>query len=279
MAAVVVCGGLGCIKRDVVPLGLAHARASERLRQATTDCSKDLTRSASLASLATSGSLNSLNYDDVGPTKAIDENDLDQTNYYELLGLEKSGIGVDSDLVKRAYHKALLLYHPDKGSAKYDSDTVFLAVQKAYDILSDKTKRRAYDSTNEFDDTIPSGEPVEDFYATYGPVFRANARFAEKLPVPDLGDADSSEKSVEAFYAYWVRFESWRDFDLETQTNEIHEEMDRRARGVPSCRGFFFDPRCSAQVREAPHEEGEREARGETQARGDGAYHIISGTI
>ena len=24
-----------------------------------------------------------------------------------------------------------------------------------------------------------------------------------------------------------MRFESWRDFDLETQTNEIHEEMDR----------------------------------------------------
>ena len=229
MATVVICGGLGCIKRDVVPLGLAHALASERLRQATTDCSKDLTRSASLASLATSGSLNSLNDDDVGPTKAIDEADLDQTNYYELLGLEKSGIGVDSDMVKRAYHKALLLYHPDKGSAKYDTDAVFLAVQKAYDILSDKTKRRAYDSTNEFDDTIPSGDHEDgfDFYATYGPVFRANARFAEKLPVPDLGDADSSERSVEAFYAYWVRFESWRDFDLETQTNEIHEEMDR----------------------------------------------------
>ena len=49
-------------------------------------------------------------------------------------------------MVKRAYHKALLLYHPDKGSAKYDTDAVFLAVQKAYDILSDKTKRRAYDS-------------------------------------------------------------------------------------------------------------------------------------
>ena len=93
MATVVICGGLGCIKRDVVPVGLAHALASERLRQATTDCSKDLTRSASLASLATSGSLNSLNDDDVGPTKAIDENDLEQTNYYELLGLEKSGIG------------------------------------------------------------------------------------------------------------------------------------------------------------------------------------------
>jgi DnaJ family protein C protein 2 len=229
MATVVICGGLSCKARDVVPLGLAHALASERLRQATTDCSKDLTRSASLASLATSGSLNSLNDDDVGPTKAIDENDLDQTNYYELLGLEKSGIGVDSELVKRAYHKALLLYHPDKGSAKYDTDAVFLAVQKAYDILSDKTKRRAYDSTNEFDDTIPSGDHEDgfDFYATYGPVFRANARFAEKLPVPDLGDADSSERSVEAFYAYWVRFESWRDFDLETQTNEIHEEMDR----------------------------------------------------
>ena len=58
-------------------------------------------------------------------------------------------------------------------------------------------------ATNEFDDTIPSGDHEDgfDFYATYGPVFRANARFAEKLPVPDLGDADSSERSVEAFYA------------------------------------------------------------------------------
>ena len=107
------------------PAGPRAPLASERCLRRSTDCSKDLQRSASLASLATSGSLNSLNDDDVGPTKAIDENDLDQTNYYELLGLEKSGIGVDADLVKGAYHKALLLYHPDKGSAKYDTDAVF----------------------------------------------------------------------------------------------------------------------------------------------------------
>ena len=229
-----ICSGLRFTSREVVPVGRAHSLASERLRQATTDCSKDaLARSASLASLASHGSLASLRSegDDVGPTKAIDEADLDDTNYYQLLGLEKSGIGVDADLVKRAYHKALLLYHPDKGSAKYETDAVFLAVQKGYDILKDKTKRRAYDSTNEFDDTIPKGnegdQPNFDFYATYGPVFRANARFAEKMPVPELGDANSEEKDVENFYAYWVRFESWRDFDLETQSKEVHEEMDR----------------------------------------------------
>ena len=47
--------------------------------------------------------------DDVGPTVAITEDQLDATNYYELLGLEKAGSGVYTDMVNRAYHKALLL--------------------------------------------------------------------------------------------------------------------------------------------------------------------------
>ncbi|EGB10067.1 hypothetical protein AURANDRAFT_6669, partial [Aureococcus anophagefferens] len=165
---------------------------------------------------------------------------LKKTNYYQLLGLEKSGVGVDTDLVKRAYHKALLIYHPDKAGADAngkkkakEGDAVFLAVQKAYDILSDKTKRRAYDSTNAFDETIPSGKEASeqgeafDFFATYGPVFASNARFAEKLPAPELGGADALEADVDAFYAYWVRFESWRDFGLEAREHDPDAAEDR----------------------------------------------------
>ena len=39
---------------------------------------------------------------------------------------------------------------------------MFLTIQNAYAILSDPVKRRAYDSTNEFDDTIPTGREATE---------------------------------------------------------------------------------------------------------------------
>ena len=240
-----VFGGLRCSTSSFEVIGRGHALACEELRQATTDCAaRPSMPTGEKKKKGSKGSLGSV--DDVGPTVVISEKQLKKTNYYELLGLEKSGVGVDLDMVKRAYHKALLLYHPDKKGANEEvgatkkkkkaaggDDAVFLAVQKAYDILSDKTKRRAYDSTNKFDETIPTGKEAAelgeafDFFATYGPVFRSNARFAEKLPVPDLGDATSDEKAVDAFYNYWVRFESWRDFGLEAREHDPDAAEDR----------------------------------------------------
>ena len=233
-----VFGGLRCSSIDVAPIGRGQALYAEELRQATTECAARPTPLAAAAKKKSKGSL--AGGDDVGPTVAITEKQLKKTNYYQLLGLEKSGVGVDTDMVKRAYHKALLIYHPDKAGADAngkkkakEGDAVFLAVQKAYDILSDKTKRRAYDSTNAFDETIPSGKEASeqgeafDFFATYGPVFASNARFAEKLPVPELGGADAAEADVDAFYAYWVRFESWRDFGLEAREHDPDAAEDR----------------------------------------------------
>ncbi|KAJ1448161.1 hypothetical protein M885DRAFT_471370 [Pelagophyceae sp. CCMP2097] len=183
----------------------------------------------------------------VGPTRVISEDELDSHNHYELLGLEPFGIGVDDDMVRRAYHKALLLYHPDKirgenepgpaaAAGDDEQDAVFLAVQKAYQILSKQETRRAFDSTNKFDETIPSGREAADqgakfdFYATYGAVFRSNARFAENVkeaPPPDLGDGEALEVDVDAFYEYWYTFESWRDFSLEAREHDPDAAEDR----------------------------------------------------
>lgn len=132
------------------------------------------------------------------------------------------GISVGPEQVKRAYRKALLLYHPDK-TGRGDEDEVFLGIQKAENTLSDVTKRRAYDSQNEFDDEIPSGEVLPkgvDFYALYGPVFHSNGRFAVHVPVVALGDAESDDAHLFAFYKYWENFESWRDFTLSNQEHD-----------------------------------------------------------
>jgi DnaJ domain len=90
--------------------------------------------------------------------------------YYELLGFDKYGTGVNEDSLKKAYRKAVLKYHPDKVGAgvadEGEEDEVFISMQKAYDTLTDLTKRRAYDSSLEFDDTIPdeSAGKGEDFF-------------------------------------------------------------------------------------------------------------------
>ena len=46
----------------------------------------------------------------------------------------------------------------------------------------------------------------------YDKVFKRNARFAVKKPVPEIGDMNTPIDQVNRFYDYWVKFESWRDF-------------------------------------------------------------------
>ena len=145
---------------------------------------------------------------------ALDADDLLELNLYERLGLQRLGEGVGIAEIKLAYHKALLLYHPDK-TGKGEDDEAFLGIQEAFATLTDDTKRKAYDSHNDFDDALPTGkEAPEDFYKVYGPCFKANGRFAVKKPVPELGDDETPLEAVDAFYKYWSKFESWRDFTL-----------------------------------------------------------------
>ena len=96
--------------------------------------------------------------------------DVESVSYYTILG----GLPFfcTPDEVKKAYHIACLTYHPDK-SGRDEEDPVFLTVKKAFDTLSDRDKKRAYDSSANFDDSIPSKDlPERKFYAAYGEVRR-----------------------------------------------------------------------------------------------------------
>ena len=59
-------------------------------------------------------------------------------NYYDLLNITRDA---DGDAVKKAFRKAALEHHPDKGG----TDQMFQAVKEAYDTLSDPIKKRNYD--------------------------------------------------------------------------------------------------------------------------------------
>jgi DnaJ family protein C protein 2 len=79
----------------------------------------------------------------------------------------------------------------------------------------DLSKRRRYDSTLEFDDSIPTAAEIksdDDFYKKFGACFINNARFAEVLPAPEIGNKDTPIEEVRKFYSYWDNFKTWREF-------------------------------------------------------------------
>mmetsp|Transcript_13592 Transcript_13592/g.29993 ORF Transcript_13592/g.29993 Transcript_13592/m.29993 type:complete len:587 (-) Transcript_13592:124-1884(-) len=181
--------------------------------------------------------------------------DLSKLNHYEILSVS---LGASKDDIKRAYHRACLKYHPDK-TGRGEDDEVFLSIKEAHDVLSDEPRRRAYDSSVDFDDSIPKeGVREKKFYKEYAPVFARNLRFAANerkagrnrtvtLVPPPFGDDALPIDEVNAFYDYWTNFESWRDFSLVAKKATEHDvesaecreekrwmakEIDRKARAL-----------------------------------------------
>ncbi len=68
----------------------------------------------------------------------------------------------------------------------------------------DIKKRRKYDSTLSFDNTIPE-EPIDPktFFKTFEEVFYRNAVWSNKKPIPMFGDEKTVYKAVDKFYKFW----------------------------------------------------------------------------
>src|ERR1700722_1994298 len=59
-------------------------------------------------------------------------------DYYEVLGLSKSA---SADEIKKAFRKAAIEHHPDRGG----DEAKFKEVNEAYEVLKDPSKRQRYD--------------------------------------------------------------------------------------------------------------------------------------
>ena len=72
-------------------------------------------------------------------------------NYYEVLGVTETATDTE---IKKAYRKLAVQHHPDKVSeSKLDpaeAEKIFKNINEAYEILSDPTKRAAYDQNRSF---------------------------------------------------------------------------------------------------------------------------------
>jgi DnaJ-class molecular chaperone len=80
-------------------------------------------------------------------------------DHYAALGLTSSASLAD---VKKAFRQQAALHHPDRSSAP-DAAQRFRAVQEAYEVLSDETKRQAYDDNrrrNLLDDPLATARDI-----------------------------------------------------------------------------------------------------------------------
>lgn len=135
---------------------------------------------------------------------------------YGLLDLVPFTLPFYSDEeIEKQYKRQSISFHPDKnGNKKTEKDKkLWLNIKIARKTFMDLDKRRRYDSTLDFDDSIPTAKECTSddlFYIKFGMTFKRNGRFAEDLPSPELGNKDTPIEDVKKFYAYWDFFKSWR---------------------------------------------------------------------
>jgi molecular chaperone DnaJ len=63
-------------------------------------------------------------------------------DYYEILGVAKDA---DGEVIKRAYRKLAMQFHPDRNAGSKDTEEKFKEATEAYEVLRDADKRAAYD--------------------------------------------------------------------------------------------------------------------------------------
>jgi DnaJ-class molecular chaperone len=68
---------------------------------------------------------------------------MDQRDYYETLGVPSDATDKQ---IKAAYRKLAFQYHPDRNTGEPDSANRMKAINEAYAVLSNPSKRRDYDS-------------------------------------------------------------------------------------------------------------------------------------
>ena len=67
---------------------------------------------------------------------------MSKRDYYEVLGVDKSASERE---IKKAYKKLAMKYHPDRTQGDKALEDKFKEIQEAYEILTDDSKRAAYD--------------------------------------------------------------------------------------------------------------------------------------
>jgi len=90
-------------------------------------------------------------------------------NYYDILGVKKD---VSEKEIKAAYRRLARQYHPDVNPGDKAAEAKFKEINAAYEVLSDKEKRRKYDKYGDkwqYADQIEQAEREQAQYQGFAP--------------------------------------------------------------------------------------------------------------
>ncbi|KAL7669096.1 hypothetical protein ACOME3_009765 [Neoechinorhynchus agilis] len=159
--------------------------------------------------------------------KSLNPSDWKTHDHYRVLRLDHRRFEASQEEIQKSYRDIAKRFHPDKCPG---TDFYYCNVIRSSELLLDPIRRRAFDSVDPtFDDSIPDSVPEDDFYAKYGAIFKSNARFSVRQPVPRFGTTNSTISEVNDFYRFWFDFESWREFSYldEEDKSKGQDKMER----------------------------------------------------
>ena len=67
---------------------------------------------------------------------------MSKRDYYEVLGVARNA---EEKAIKTAYKRLAMKHHPDRNPDSKDAENKFKEIKEAYEVLTDKQKRAAYD--------------------------------------------------------------------------------------------------------------------------------------
>jgi curved DNA-binding protein CbpA len=129
-----------------------------------------------------------------------DAEELDQLDYYSLLGIEPTAT---DDELRRAFRKFALRYHPDRyAGAPEDkiarATAIYRRGSEAVEVLGDPVQRRAYDAALARGETRLTAEPTKKAAAKSS---RPSARRTGRSQRPHTTARTIQSPSARAYYA------------------------------------------------------------------------------
>ena len=88
-------------------------------------------------------------------------------DYYEILEIERTS---DKEIIKKAYRKLALKYHPDRNPDDKSAEERFKQINEAYEILSNDEKRQIYDRYGK-DGLERQGKGFSGDFSSFGSIF------------------------------------------------------------------------------------------------------------
>ncbi|XP_062610317.1 protein tumorous imaginal discs, mitochondrial-like isoform X1 [Saccostrea cucullata] len=175
-------------------------------------------------------------------------------DYYKILGIPRTA---DQKEIKKAYYKLAKKYHPDVNKDNKEAAKKFQEVAEAYEVLSDDSKRKQYDTFGQAGPQSAGGGPgFQGFGGAYGGQggFRTHVDpeelfrniFGDNFKFGNFGESEDYESSQ---FGFGQASEVYLDLSFEEAARGINKQMKMNVVDeCPKCMGRRAEPGTSAET-------------------------------